>query len=264
MSWFTKASSTDSSEDNEEFFRIVKSGDIEGVLRYLRSHDTKRALGAVERSSKKSALHIAAKYGFEKLVEVLINKGANTETKDKLLKSPLHYACEYGHKMIVDLLLNQGADFMDVDCSGRTTVHYAVYSGRIEILDMLAACNIDLITTSDHAKRTPLHHAVFMDYSDRDPNFVQYKQMVKRLIDLGANVNSLDCDKRTPLHHAAEANIGWAVDILVKSGAMTHAKDGLARKTPLELAPNDKIRSQIIAFTAPELMAAGGDEDSLK
>lgn len=106
MHWFTKqASATGYDNEHEEFFKIVQIGDIEKVLRYLRTHDTDKVLAAVEKTSKKSALHFASKFGFEKLVEFFINKGANLDARDKLLKTPLHYACEFGQTKVVDILL---------------------------------------------------------------------------------------------------------------------------------------------------------------
>lgn len=125
-------------------------------------------------------------------------------------------------------------------------MHYAVYSGRSEILALLTAGDTALVHISDHAKRTPLHHAVFMETNQ--------KLIVQKLLNYGADVNCLDSDKRTPLHHAAEANICWAVDILVQRGALTHLKDGLAKKTPIELAADDHIRELIIAYSSPEFM----------
>ena len=58
-------------------------------------------------------MHIAAKFGFESLVEFFINKDANFDARDKLLKTPLHYACEFGRTKIVNMLLKAGASTLD-------------------------------------------------------------------------------------------------------------------------------------------------------
>lgn len=213
-------------------------------------------LSAVEKGTKKSALHIAAKFGFEALVEFFLNREANVDARDKLLKTPLMYACEYGKTNIANMLLKRNASFLDQDNCGRTAMHYAVYSGRSELLTLLTATDTALIHISDHAKRTPLHHAVFMESNQR--------LIVQKLLNMGADVNCLDSDKRTPLHHAAEANISWAVDILVKRGALTHLKDGLTKKTPIELAANDNIRELIIAYSSPEFMPNGEEIDEIQ
>jgi len=54
---------------------------------------------------------------------------------------------------------------------------------------------------------------------------------------------------RTPLHHAAEANKASIIGILIEKGAHTSLKDGLSKKTPMELAANDHIRELIIGYS---------------
>jgi ankyrin repeat protein len=95
----------------------------------------------------------------------------------------------------------------------------------------------------DHAGRTPLHHAVFMESNQ--------VLMISKLLDYGADVNALDTDRRTCLHHAAEANKARVIPILIQRGALTGLKDSLMNKTPLELAANDHIKEIIIAYCAP-------------
>lgn len=114
MHWFTKqASATGYDNEHEEFFKLVQVGDIDKVLKYLRTHDSEQVLKAVEKGSKKSALHIAAKFGFEALIEFFLNREANVDARDKLLKTPLMYACEYGKSQIVNMLLKRGASILD-------------------------------------------------------------------------------------------------------------------------------------------------------
>lgn len=101
----------------------------------------------------------------------------------------------------------------------------------------------DVVHMKDHAGRTPLHHAVFMESNQ--------VLMISKLLDYGADVNALDSDRRTALHHAAEANKGRVIPILIQRGALTGLKDSLMKKTPLELAANDHIKELIIAYCAP-------------
>mmetsp|Transcript_5802 Transcript_5802/g.9267 ORF Transcript_5802/g.9267 Transcript_5802/m.9267 type:complete len:111 (+) Transcript_5802:568-900(+) len=108
---------------------LVAVGDIDKVLSYLRKNDAEKVLSAVEVKSKRSPLHIATKYGHLHLVEFFLNKGANLEARDKLLKTPLHYACENGHALAVKILMANNADPFEKDNCGRTALHYAVYSG---------------------------------------------------------------------------------------------------------------------------------------
>ena len=109
--------------------KLVETGDLEKVFMYLRKNDSEKVLSAVETKSKRSPLHIACKEGHLHMVEFFINKDANIEARDKLLKTPLHYACEYGRTLVVKNLMDKNADPFERDNCGRTALHYAIYSG---------------------------------------------------------------------------------------------------------------------------------------
>lgn len=247
MHWFTKtASATGYSNEHENFMKLVEKGNIDKVLQYMRSKDIQNVLNSVEQKSKRSPLHIAAKFGHNHLVKFFIQKGADCGARDRLLKTPLHYACESGETLVVKELVDNGADPFEKDNCGRTSLHYAVYSGKTDLFTLLTEHNNDIIHMKDHAGRYPLHHAVFMENNQI--------LMIVKLIGYGAEVNCLDNDRRTPLHHAAEANKPKACKILIEKGAYTNIKDTLKRKSPLELAANDHIRELIIGYTSPQYM----------
>lgn len=165
-------------------------------------------LDAAERTSKKSALHVAAAEGHTQMCEFLLGKGARVDARDKLLRTPLHLACQAGNSTVVKLLLENNADPFDKDSSGRTAMHYATCSSAVEQLTILTEHGNDLIHVKDHAGRTPLHYAVF----NAHPKQVE---MVLKLLNSGADVNALDNDRRTVLHHAAEAGKARVIPILV-------------------------------------------------
>ena len=109
--------------------KLLAVGDIEKVFMYLRKTDIQQVMTAVEQKSKRSPLHIVTKHGHVHLVEFLLQKGAEIEARDKLLKTPLHYACENGHALVVKMLMDNNADPFEKDNCGRTALHYAIYSG---------------------------------------------------------------------------------------------------------------------------------------
>ena len=141
------------------------------------------------------------------MIEFFLNKGANIEARDKMLKTPLHYACEIGNTLAVKLLMENGGDPFEKDNCGRTALHYACYSGKTEILALLTQHTTDIIHMKDHAGRTALHHTVFME-----ANAVL---MISKLLDYGADVNALDGDRRSALHHAAESNKARVIPVLI-------------------------------------------------
>lgn len=118
-------------------------------------------LDAVEKTTKKSALHIAAHEGHMQMVEFLLNKGARIDSRDKLLRTPLAMACQAGHAAVAKLLIDNNADPFDKDSSGRSTLHYAVCSASVELCTLLCMSGTDLLHVKDHNGRTPLHYAAF-------------------------------------------------------------------------------------------------------
>ena len=117
--------------------KMVSIGDLDKVFKYLRKNKIDEVLSSVEENSKRSPLHIASKSGHLHLVEFFLNKNANLEARDKLLKTALHYACENGHTLVVKLLMDNNADPFEKDNAGRTALHYAVYSGKTDITALL-------------------------------------------------------------------------------------------------------------------------------
>ena len=55
-------------------------------------------------------LHIACVYGNFELARLLIEAGAEIESKTKYGYTALHLAAQYGHKLIIELLLERGAN----------------------------------------------------------------------------------------------------------------------------------------------------------
>ena len=245
MHWLNKQVSATGSDDNHEAFlaEVSRGKSIENIFMYLRKHDEKQVLRSVDPKSKRSPLHIACKHGYMHLIELFLNKGADVEARDKLLKTPLHYACENGHALVVKTLMENRADPFEKDNCGRTALHYAIYSGQTDVLAILTMSNEGIVHIKDHAGRTPLHHAVFMESNQI--------LLISKLISHGADVNAVDNDRRTPLHHAAEAGKPRVIPILVQNSALTAVKDKFG-KTPLELAANNHIKELIIAYCAPQ------------
>lgn len=63
-------------------------------------------------------LHVAAKNGYQRIVQLLIESGANFNAQTQMIliilifygETPLHFAAMNGHDNIVNDLLNAGAD----------------------------------------------------------------------------------------------------------------------------------------------------------
>eukprot|EP00957_Ditylum_brightwellii_P060097 4563924-Ditylum_brightwellii.AAC.1 len=55
-------------------------------------------------------LHIAAREGHKKVVEVLLSHGADVNNATNSGWKPIHFAAREGHKEVVKVLLSHGAD----------------------------------------------------------------------------------------------------------------------------------------------------------
>eukprot|EP01092_Planopodium_desertum_P000201 TRINITY_DN1027_c0_g1_i4.p1 TRINITY_DN1027_c0_g1~~TRINITY_DN1027_c0_g1_i4.p1 ORF type:complete len:120 (-),score=20.04 TRINITY_DN1027_c0_g1_i4:62-421(-) len=56
-----------------------------------------------------TALHIAIKHKFLKIVELLLAKGADIEAKDESGNTPLHKAAQVAYVPIINFLIDKGA-----------------------------------------------------------------------------------------------------------------------------------------------------------
>lgn len=151
------------------------------------------------------------------LCELLLEKGADIHLVDKLKRGPLHYAAALQDRSsaesTIGMLLTYTAPLNDKDEGGYTPLRWAAGKGRAGAAKALieAEASVDL---ADKQGFTPLHAAagkVCMDIF-KGSNWIDwsgsgnYPEVVRLLVDAGANVNARDREGRTPL---ALANLRW-------------------------------------------------------
>ena len=91
----------------KDIFYYAAIGDKEKVITEIdRNTDL---LGAID-PKKRTVLYLAARCGFDDLVETLVRKGANVNHRQIDNSTPLHVAAFYGQSEIVNVLLVYGAD----------------------------------------------------------------------------------------------------------------------------------------------------------
>lgn len=83
---------------------------------------------------KFSPLHYAARGGHEEAVRLLLDAGAQVNSKDIFGRIPLHLAHE---KSVVALLLDHGADVNARDDKGWTCLHWAASSRQAYSLETI-------------------------------------------------------------------------------------------------------------------------------
>jgi uncharacterized protein len=71
------------------------------------------------------------------VAELLLDRGANIEEKDKKQRTPLRIACEYGHEDTVRMLLVRCANIEAKSEFNYTPLHSACWSGHVGVVRLL-------------------------------------------------------------------------------------------------------------------------------
>ena len=141
--------------------------------------------------------------------QVLIDAGADIETKDEDGRSPLHVASSYGNLGIVRMLGKAGADVSVRSKGGSTTLHFAAHQGHTETVHYLAGLKDVDVNHSGVDGYTALHFAVQQQFPD----------VVKVLIDAGADIEAKADRGSSPLLKASSTGQLRVVKMLIEAGA---------------------------------------------
>ncbi|KAJ1467470.1 ankyrin repeat protein, partial [Baffinella frigidus] len=85
-----------------------------------------------------SSLQIASLHGFEQMVVLLLEHGADVAATTSISGwTSLHVAAHRGHEAVVQVLLRHGADLLSKNTAGRTAEELATDGHQHEIATML-------------------------------------------------------------------------------------------------------------------------------
>ena len=164
----------------------------------------------------RTALMLAAYNSGNEIAKQLIAAGASVNAQDDLLNSPFLYAGANGNVELLNLGLAHGADFKVFNRYGGTALIPAAEKGHLEIVKILCKTPGFPIDHVNKLGWTALIEAVIL--SDSSQTQID---IVKTLVEAGADINIADNDGVSPLQHAKNKKLKVIVSILTEAGGKT-------------------------------------------
>ena len=167
-----------------------------------------------------------------------IKKGLDINSKDANNITPFMLGCKHRDAQFISFLVKElSADTRSIDFDGLTALHYAASntsSNSIDILKfLLEQCNLkDLINNHSAKHESPLFLAV---------KYTTNTEVVKYLLDQGANVNIQCSSGNTALIEAALLNKVEIVNILIQYKADKDAKNNEGKRA-IDVASSKQIK----------------------
>ena len=183
-------------------------------------------------TQKTSAITIASRQGLTAIARLLLKSGANPSSRENTPSKqiPLHQAIRNGHVETAALLLDYGANLDTRDELGRTALFEALLDDddepNIKAAAVLLSEGVD-ISCPDFNGNTVLHEAATRKGSAL--------QLASRLIDRGIPIADANKEGLTPLHLAAQYERLEIAYLLLAHGAAIDRPDAIGQ-TPLMYA----------------------------
>lgn len=195
-------------------------------------------------------LHAAASTGAGEVCKLLVEHGAEVNTRGPHRWTALHFACRFGHKECVSLLLSLGAE---VDCLTedlQTPLHIAALFGHTSILCQLLAAGASKDVTCPPGGDNPAHLAARNGRTSA----------LEALLNNGCGLDSTrTSDGRSLLHLAAMEGHLECCQRLVQRGANISLRDStMERCTPLDLAMLSSHLSCSVFLMSAHAPSGGG------
>ncbi len=200
-----------------------------------------------------TGLHLAAYFGLDRVVRILLEKGCDPEAEDTYRRTPLIWAAGYGWEAVVELLLaTKRVDANHVDWNGQTALSLAARQGNERVIKLLLSDKSVHPDIEDNARLRPIWYAMAFGNDAATAALLETGQ-----VDTGSAGFKKWFSLWTPLCWAVKWDRQNLVDLLLASGADPDQSDGWGW-TPLMRAAaggQETIATQLIATNKVQLEA---------
>lgn len=165
-----------------------------------------------------------------------LEKGLRVNERDVEGMTPLMHAVAHFDPRLVELLIEKGADIHAIDKRGLGVIHHAAKDAlSAEIIQHLVKVKVD-VNQNGPRRETPLMSAAAF-------NLRNAAKIIKALADSGADINATRAGGTTALMLAAESNGPEAVQALIDEGANIHAVDSNGKTAMDRARENENTRA---------------------
>mmetsp|Transcript_24607 Transcript_24607/g.46233 ORF Transcript_24607/g.46233 Transcript_24607/m.46233 type:complete len:473 (+) Transcript_24607:180-1598(+) len=127
-----------------------------------------------------SPLHYAVIWGWDDIVEYLVEKGADIEQLDIVGDNCLMLACKHNHLTVVEWLVeNTEISVNSRNAEGNTALFIAVENGNLDICECLLSYDAD-VNAVNYSKKTPLKIACASQHTELAHMLLDFKAQRRR------------------------------------------------------------------------------------
>jgi ankyrin repeat protein len=194
----------------EELIRVAEAGDTAAVQRLLRQGADINGRDARGRTPVMAATH----GNRVDTVRTLIQAGADINLRDNRSDNPFLYSGAEGLLEILRLTIEARADTLLTNRFGGTALIPAAERGHVDIVkELLTRTDVD-VNHVNNLGWTALLEAIMLGDGG-----ARHTEVVRLLVEAGADVNLADAEGVTPLAHAQRRGYEEIAAILRQAGA---------------------------------------------
>ena len=193
------------------FHHAAEGGKVRNMLRLIET-----GADIFQKDIKgQSAFHLAAASGHTEAMRLLLEHGAHvnevTLPFGDIGFTPFMLAAKKGHLETIQFLVKNGGELNKGNENGWLPLHSAAAGDHTNVVQFLLQNGGQVLSTTDQGT-TVLHLAT-------------HSELVKFLVEKGADIHARDNCRKTPLHVAAEKGQTETINYLLNQGADVNSRD---------------------------------------